>query len=288
MNRNVRERIRENRTKRNKQKEEKINIARGKGKTTIYEDTTEYHIIDGDGNTQNNGESGGLLGTLALATLVVMLASSITQGKIPIQLPSRNTNNNTNTNTPEYETPSVAAKIDEMGEYLNNQMGNSDGTEYSNGIREDWCGNLLNSGKNELGYTDKEIPNCRSCKEGAEGFEDQKRWYDRGSCTPKRGYYVFFRWNPSSTSYDHVGWVEKVYQEDGVTKIDVISGNTPDVSRATYDINDSRIIGYGAPDYGRVLSYTTEINTKKTKGKLALDFIHDKYKYRISQDERDI
>lgn len=182
-------------------------------------------------------------------------------------------------------------KIDEMGELLNNEIGKSDGRKYSNGLTEDWCGNFLNWAKYQLGYTDEDIPNCRSCKLGAEGFEAKKRWYDRGSCIPKRGYYVFFRWNPSSISYDHVGWVEKVYQEGNTTKILVISGNTPNVSKTSYDINDSRIIGYGAPNYGKDLDLKTEINTKNTGGELALDFTQDEYKYilyKTSQDERDI
>jgi len=88
------------------------------------------------------------------------------------------------------------------------------------------------------------------CPYGVEWFKKQGRWYTSG---PKRGDVIFFK--DSSGTACHVGIVVAV---NGST-ITTIEGNTSSaagvvanggcVRKKTYDINYSRILGYGRPAY---------------------------------------
>lgn len=66
---------------------------------------------------------------------------------------------------------------------------------------------------------------------------------------PYPGDYVWFYYYNRSVGTDHVALVEGVSQDaDGTVEIHVIEGNNPDrVQRATYDLTDKRIYGYGTP-----------------------------------------
>ena len=164
-----------------------------------------------------------------------------------------------------------------------------DGKKYSNGVDEAWCADFVTWIKNQAGVSNDVIPNFSSCYYGAQFFKDKGRWHDRGKYTPNVGDLVFFSWNTQSISYDHVGWIDEVYKEENETKIKVINGN-PKVVISIYNINDSRIIGYGSPDYSKDIVFNAEINTQKTNGELSLNFIQKKYsyKYKDSYDEKEI
>lgn len=66
---------------------------------------------------------------------------------------------------------------------------------------------------------------------------------------PYPGDYIWFYYYNRSVGTDHVALVEGVSQDsDGTIVIHVIEGNNPDrVQRATYDLADKRIYGYGTP-----------------------------------------
>lgn len=77
---------------------------------------------------------------------------------------------------------------------------------------------------------------------------------------PRAGDYVWFYYHNRSAGTDHVAIVEGVsVEEDGTRTLHVIEGNNPDrVQRATYDLADKRIYGYGTPvkrAYGNLRLY---------------------------------
>lgn len=69
--------------------------------------------------------------------------------------------------------------------------------------------------------------------------------FQDGSYVPAAGDIIFFDWG-SDGGVDHVGIVESV---SGGT-VNTIEGNSGDkVARRSYSIGDSRIYGYGVPQY---------------------------------------
>jgi hypothetical protein len=78
---------------------------------------------------------------------------------------------------------------------------------------------------------------------GAQWFKDRDSW----SSMPRAGVVVFFNMPGRRNGIDHVGIVESV-AADGT--IHTIEGNSSDaVRRRSYPRGDSRIVGYGIPDY---------------------------------------
>ena len=78
-------------------------------------------------------------------------------------------------------------------------------------------------------------------------LKGSKNFIQSGDYIPQPGDLVFFTWT-SDTDTDHVALVEYCTRssEDGTVLIHVIEGNKPDsVARDVYDLNYSRILGYG-------------------------------------------
>lgn len=75
------------------------------------------------------------------------------------------------------------------------------------------------------------------------------RYLGANEYIPYPGDYIWFYYYNRSIGTDHVALVEGVSRNtDGSVVIHVIEGNNPDrVQRATYDITDKRIYGYGTP-----------------------------------------
>ena len=82
---------------------------------------------------------------------------------------------------------------------------------------------------------------------GYEWLKGQKSFISSGDYIPQPGDWVFFTWT-SDTDTDHVALVEYCTRntDDGSVRIHVIEGNKPfAVARDVYDLNYSRILGYG-------------------------------------------
>ena len=82
---------------------------------------------------------------------------------------------------------------------------------------------------------------------GYEWLKGENTFISSGDYIPQPGDWVFFTWT-SDTDTDHVALVEYCTKntEDGSVRIHVIEGNKPSaVARDEYDLNYSRILGYG-------------------------------------------
>ncbi len=81
---------------------------------------------------------------------------------------------------------------------------------------------------------------------GYEWLKGQSSFIQSGDYIPQPGDWVFFTWT-SDEDTDHVAMVEYCTRDtDGQVWIHVIEGNKPDsVARDRYDLNYSRILGYG-------------------------------------------
>ena len=82
---------------------------------------------------------------------------------------------------------------------------------------------------------------------GYEWLKGRSVFLSSGDYIPQPGDWVFFTWT-SNTDTDHVALVEYCTRdtETGDVTIHVIEGNKPDsVARDIYDLNNSRILGYG-------------------------------------------
>lgn len=248
----------------------------------IYDDTIiETPIFKRKYRDEDSRNNGGSLGSriILLAVVAFCINSSIKNVQFTQIL-----------NNYDQEKDSKAnSQIEKISKIGRAELEKTDGKKYSNGVDEAWCADFVTWIKNQAGVSNDVIPNFSSCYYGAQFFKDKGRWHDRGKYTPNVGDLVFFSWNTQSISYDHVGWIDEVYKEENETKIKVINGN-PKVVISIYNINDSRIIGYGSPDYSKDIVFNAEINTQKTNGELSLNFIQKKYsyKYKDSYDEKEI
>lgn len=81
---------------------------------------------------------------------------------------------------------------------------------------------------------------------GYQWFKDGKAFIKAGEYVPQPGDWVFFTWT-GDTNTDHVAMVEYCTRgKDGKVKIHCLEGNNPSaVARVTYDVNSSKILGYG-------------------------------------------
>ena len=81
---------------------------------------------------------------------------------------------------------------------------------------------------------------------GYQWLKGEDHFLTTGDYIPQPGDWVFFTWT-SDTNTDHVAMVEYCTRDShGNVTIHVIEGNNPDaVSRGTYDLTYSRILGYG-------------------------------------------
>lgn len=146
-------------------------------------------------------------------------------------------------------------------EIAKTQIGNTNGNKYGYGS---WCAHFV-------------IWCARQANVGSDIIEttgfacaDDMRvpYYSRESYMPKAGDLVFFNWPSTSSSWDHVGIVEKVYDDGRVQTIEgnnIINGVSA-VRRRTYSNNGaseysrlSSIRGYGVPNY-KNKSYKITVN----------------------------
>lgn len=123
--------------------------------------------------------------------------------------------------------------------------GNNDGVpaqRYSNGRREPWCANFVAWSFRQAGHP---LPGNQRSLAGVQYMENQMKangMFHRG--TPQPGDIIFFanRGGSDAGGGRHVGIVERV--ENG--RVHTVEGNSSNsVRRRSYDLNNSRISGYG-------------------------------------------
>ena len=111
-----------------------------------------------------------------------------------------------------------------------------------------WCAIFVSWCASEAGVSTSVIPKYSSCSTGMKNFKDMDCFYYssayNGSYTPEVGD-IFFT-GTSTTSSSHTGIVVEVSS----TQITVVDGNWSDkVSRHTYNLTDSILIGFASPIY---------------------------------------
>ncbi len=105
-----------------------------------------------------------------------------------------------------------------------------------------WCANEVEISKDIIGY----YAECSFWKN--DFYVKNGLWQDASGYTPKKGDLLFFDNHNNDKVADHNGIVEKVTATD----VTVIEGNLNNkVDRATYKMNDSKILGYGTPNYSK-------------------------------------
>lgn len=129
------------------------------------------------------------------------------------------------------------------------QLGNVGGqiywSWYGFSNRVSWCACFVSWCANQCGYIDSGmIPKFSLCTDGVAWFQKRNQWKGQ-TYTPMPGDIIFFDWDGDGKA-DHVGIVEKV--KEGL--VYTIEGNTDDSCKQhSYSIGNSRILGYGVPDY---------------------------------------
>ena len=116
-----------------------------------------------------------------------------------------------------------------------------------------WCAMWVSYVVNHLAGVTRDIvkPYC-SCEPGMAWFKAQGVFHVSasrgGTYTPQPADIVFFKDKQSNAESTHTGLVE--YVQGGI--LHTIEGNANDaVMRRQYSLNDTYIVGYAAPDYGK-------------------------------------
>ena len=103
-----------------------------------------------------------------------------------------------------------------------------------------------------------EVPQHASCVAWISVLESRGMYVEAKAHDPQPGDIVFFDWNDNGYA-DHVGLVEQI-TEDG--SLITIEGNRSDmVTRLIYEIQDSRLLGYGIVPEGKLYETADPENT---------------------------
>ncbi|MBD7910802.1 FG-GAP-like repeat-containing protein [Clostridium cibarium] len=147
-------------------------------------------------------------------------------------------------------SPSSKADVEKLLNVARNEIGyheiGNNWTKYGAWYpmqNQPWCAMFVSWCANQAGISTDIIPKHALCQTGANWFMNRGLWNYRGSYTPKPGDIIYFYY---SGAINHVGIVESVSD----SYVQTIEGNTSDqVARRTYSFGDSRIAGYGSPQY---------------------------------------
>ena len=113
-----------------------------------------------------------------------------------------------------------------------------------------WCANQAGVSKDTIGY----FAECSYWKN--EFYVKNNKWHDANGYMPARGDIIFFDNHNGDKVADHNGVVESV----SGTSVIVIEGNLNNkVARATYALDDVKILGYGKPNYSKNVETKTSL-----------------------------
>ena len=137
----------------------------------------------------------------------------------------------------------VQKMLDEARSHLGYHEGAGNRNKFSTALgrpAEAWCADFVSYIGKKAGFT----VNTASAQGVANALQAKGTW--KGRSNPQPGDAVTFRWDGSHGWADHVGIVEKVFQQNGKTYIQTIEGNSGDqVRRKTYPADSSVINGFG-------------------------------------------
>lgn len=119
-----------------------------------------------------------------------------------------------------------------------------------------WCAMFLSWCANEVGVSRNTVGFYAECSSWMNDFYVKNNIYKSSNeYTPKRGDIIFFDNHYEDKAADHNGIVETVTD----SQVIVIEGNVNNkVARCTYNLNDSKILGYGIPNYSNNVSNKKE------------------------------
>ena len=115
-----------------------------------------------------------------------------------------------------------------------------------------WCAMFVSWCADRAGICGDVIPRHASCTAGINWFRSRGLWRERAGYTPKRGDIIYF----DTVSTRHVGVVTgckngRVYTVEGNTSSSAdVEPNGGCVAEKSYDVKNSKIFGYGLPEYG--------------------------------------
>ena len=230
----------------------------------------------------NQKSGGGVLSTLLALVAVTCIVSTVAHNVTIINEQSKES---------QESTSEKSSQKDEFLRIMEEEIGKSDGTKYTGGKKVDWCLWLIVWCKNKVGISSEIIPDYGYCGDLVNFYKDKNRWYKRGEKTPEKGWIAVFNWENDSDPYDHAGVISKVYKDGDKTKIEVINVNWGSkVAKASFDINDQRILGYASPDYNKDLVLNQKkdekvLGFKYEKDDIVLDFENNKFKYKYEERE---
>ncbi len=112
-----------------------------------------------------------------------------------------------------------------------------------------WCAMFISWCASESGISSSTVGYYAECSSWEKDFYIQNGlWYSPNGYTPARGDIIFFDNYNNDGVTDHNGIVESVTSSDVI----VIEGNVDnEVKRCTYSLSDSKIHGYGKPNYSK-------------------------------------
>ena len=144
--------------------------------------------------------------------------------------------------------------IDSMIEIALGELGMTDANsaKYDGIGGQAWCSAFVSWVARQNDIPDDVIPKTNYCPDGVTAFKEMGRFKNNdGKYTPKRGDIIYFDPDHNGNA-NHVGIVKDC--KEGV--VHTIEGNTSDMcAEREYSIDDSRIYGYGVPDYSKVKNY---------------------------------
>lgn len=145
--------------------------------------------------------------------------------------------------TPGPSSNKVATMLNEARSHLGYHEGSGNRNMFSSAFGrppEPWCADFVSYLARKAGLS----LNTASAQGVANHLQSKGTW--KGRNNPQPGDAVTFRWDGSGGWADHVGIVERVYQQNGHTYVQTIEGNSGDqVRRKTYRADDRVINGYG-------------------------------------------
>lgn len=145
----------------------------------------------------------------------------------------------------------VAKVVSQMGQGRN-EAGNTTYGEWwasrvNNSAFKDaaWCAMFLSWCANEAGISENTIGYYAACSYWQDFYKNAGRWHARDGYTPVKGDLIFFDYTGDGVA-NHNGVVESV----NGSQVVAVEGNVSDkVDRVTYKLSDSKIVGYGSPEY---------------------------------------
>ena len=131
-----------------------------------------------------------------------------------------------------------------------------------------WCAMFVSWCADQAGVKTDVIPKFHSCTAGKNWFKRNGCWKARSGYTPEPGDIIFF--GSSSSKAEHVGIVREVKN----SRVYTVEGNTSGgstvivngggVAAKNYSLSESKILGYGCPNYegSKIAAYKDTIQKR--------------------------